>query len=472
MELLFESRLDIRGVEGHLTWVYGRPEIVPEPVLVPDTFADGAGASIYGTVLRDGGRLRMWYQAWPRDWVGYDVHHVGYAESEDGFAWHKPTLGLVECGPVPNHLCDLGFHSPSVFIDPEAAAGSRYRATGFVRPGRIGANPSAGEQGYYSAHSADGIHWTLDGASPTWPGGDVINSIYHPLQRRAVVSLKHTPRVGGMQRRSVWQAERCDGIWSLATMAMLPDGYDDVCAQARGFASGDYYGMAMMPAGSATVGFLWHFRHRLPRTPGRETGVFGVVDVGLAYQASPGDRWVQPHGREDWLTHDTVPWTAGGIYTSSSPLDVGEEEWLYLCGTSRPHGWYLSETWQRQDRRVQQLAGEGLARIGLARWRRDRLFGYKAEPEGVLELDLGTSDQPRGLYLNIEAGARGSVRVALLDQDGYSLDEAVALTGDQVRGHVRWRGTPWLPATPGGSLTARVYLDDATVYAFGVSSAG
>ncbi len=106
-----------------------------------DTLADGAGATIYGTVLRDAGIYRMWYQAWPKDWKGEDVALVGYAESDDGVAWRKRTLGICPYGGAVSHLTNLGFHSPAVFVDPEAPASARYRATGYAHPRYAGAPP-------------------------------------------------------------------------------------------------------------------------------------------------------------------------------------------------------------------------------------------------------------------------------------------------------------------------------------------
>lgn len=48
MELLFESRTNLINFSGHLNFIQRQPELHPEPVLKPDTFADGAGVSIYG----------------------------------------------------------------------------------------------------------------------------------------------------------------------------------------------------------------------------------------------------------------------------------------------------------------------------------------------------------------------------------------------------------------------------------------
>ena len=61
MELLFESRMNVLDCEGRIKFIQVKPVIHPEPVIRPDTAVDGSWVSIYGTVLRDGGRFRMWY---------------------------------------------------------------------------------------------------------------------------------------------------------------------------------------------------------------------------------------------------------------------------------------------------------------------------------------------------------------------------------------------------------------------------
>lgn len=57
MELLFESRTNISGLSGHFNMATHTPEILPEPLVRPDTFVDADGS--YGTVLYDGGVLCM-----------------------------------------------------------------------------------------------------------------------------------------------------------------------------------------------------------------------------------------------------------------------------------------------------------------------------------------------------------------------------------------------------------------------------
>jgi hypothetical protein len=470
VELLFEARLEIRSVEGKLYFLQVQPTFHPEPVLAPDphSLVDAGGTSCFGTVLRDGGKFRMWYQAWPRDWNGRNSPLVGYAESDDGIAWQRPTLGLVEYSNRPNNLCNLGFHSPAVFIDPDAPASHRYRATGGADAGTTPAGQLVTLRGYFTAHSADGLYWTLDAPAPRWLSSDVIMSIYHPQQRRGIVALKYTPRYLNFPRRSIWTAELRDGEWSEAHCALVPDEFDDVCALSRGFASGDYYGMGMMPAGSGTAGFIWQFRHTLPRTQGRQTGVFGTMDVSLAYQCSPGDRWLHLPGRQDFMSHRAFEWSRGGIYTASGTVEVGDEQRLYFCGAQESHGWYLDDQWRIDEKWKQQMIEGGMDRIGFAHWPKDRLFGFRADPEGILELNLGEVHGPCELLLNYKTEPGGSVRVELPDCAGYGLADATPLAGDQVAAVIAWGGKTRISPQPGKPLLARLHLERAEVYAYEV----
>ena len=332
MELLFESRLDVKWKSGKVNVVQGRAEIDPEPVLVGDSPVDGASVSIYGSVLRDGGRFRMWYQAYPKDWDrGSNSAWVCYAESDNGLDWKKPALGIVDYGGGPSNLCNLGVHSPSVFIDPEAPPSHRYRATGCVDPGKPGNHAGLEKSGYYTFHSADGLHWEADDSAPTWDSVDVITSVYHPWQQRGIVAMKFNPMVRGFMRRVIYNAELRDGRWSPAHPALIPDEFDDVCAIARGYSTGDYYGMGMLPAGSGTAGMIWQFRHRLPRAP-LASGQFGNVDISLAYQSGPRACWEHQSGRSDFISSASQHWTRGGNYSASCPVEVGDEHWLYNTG--------------------------------------------------------------------------------------------------------------------------------------------
>ena len=454
MELLFESRAEITGRTGKIHFFQRQPTIHPEPVLGPDSFVDGAGVMCYGTVLRDKGIFRMWYSAWPRDWEnGANSGLVGYAESDDGLAWRKPKLGLVDYKGKgkDNNLIDIFGHSFTVFIDPDAPASWRYRATMSIRR-------KAG-YGYYTAHSANGLNWEYDQLKPQWRSVDVITSAYHPDQRRAIVALKFAPKINGRRRRAVWNAELRDGRWSKAQAALSPDDTANADAVSRGYRIGDYYGMGMMPAGSGTVGFLWQLRS--------SNGMHGVNDVTLVYQAGRGERWEHVPGRPDFINHADPPFGKGTIYTSSCPVTVGDEQWLYFTAYTRTHGWYLHKDKKIADERMQTVIDEGLSRIGVARWPKWRLFGFRSDLRGSLTLKLAGIEKPCRLLLNYECEPGGSIRISLGDVPGRTAEASIPLTGSGFDAAATWRdGDLLAPRPKGQSIEATLHLDRASVYAY------
>jgi len=89
---------------------------------------DALGVQFYGSVLREGGKFRMWYVAFDDDTANKIASarwHAAYAESADGLSWTKPSLGLVEFrGSRDNNLiltdpAPLGFVNLKVLADPD-----------------------------------------------------------------------------------------------------------------------------------------------------------------------------------------------------------------------------------------------------------------------------------------------------------------------------------------------------------------
>lgn len=226
--------------------------------------------------------------------------------------------------------------------------------------------------------------------------------------------------------------------------------------------------MGMMPAGSSTIGFVWQFRHNLPRTQGNGCGVFGIVDVSLAYQIAPGDRWLHVPGRPDFLSHEDTPWGQGGIYTASCPVDVGDEQRLYFCSETESHGWYVDDRWQINEPLKQSLIDRGLGRIGFARWPKDRLFSLQADPEGIVTLHIGTVKQPSELVLNARAQTGGSIRAEIPGRSGYGIAASIPITGDHLAIPVAWNAGTSLPVDAAQPLAINLHLDRAEIFAYGI----
>ena len=468
MQVLFESRPDIFRMLGKVRAVQGKPKLDADPVVAGSNFIDKSGCSIWGSVIHDGGRFRMWYQCWPQDWDGSNGHLVAYAESDNGIDWRKPELGLVEYGQAgkAHNLTNLGLHSPSVFIDPSAPPSHRYRAAGCGQSKIKGVNPAVKGNGYYTAHSADGLSWTIDTEMPVIKGSDTIKSIYHPGRGKAIIAFKRPTHLAGAVRRSIWTTDFVEGRPANEVMALIPDDFDDVVAHTRACVSGDYYAMGMLPAGEATIGFVEHFRHQLPRTDRVHTGVYGVCDVGLAYQHAEGYRWLHPSGRRDFLTHDVYDWCKGGYYLSSGPVTVGDEQWLYLTGMRETHAWYVDSSWKRDEKLLQSLIDRGLMSIGRLRWPKWRLFGIEGDAHGEVVLQLKPTTKPTAIRLNYEARQGGSVKVEIMNTAGHLEADCQPLTGSSFDAPVHWGTKTHIPPTNGEALWVRILLDQATVWAF------
>jgi len=162
----------------------------------PEGSPDEGHAILYGTVLKMGGKFRMWYlgmfevemeagQA-PGWW-----RPMCYAESDDGVTWEKPELGLVEFkGNTKNNICLIESEVPSLakvndFLsilhepdDPDPKR--RFKCVYIAHPpfkdvrgGRSGIGPDERRWGaFIAATSPDGLSWEVVGDRPMNAGNE------------------------------------------------------------------------------------------------------------------------------------------------------------------------------------------------------------------------------------------------------------------------------------------------------------
>jgi len=480
MELTFESRIELTRIEGRIRTIQQMPELSPEPVLLPDGNADGNRVQV-GTVLKDGGRYRMWYLAFPDTGEAKAKYLVAHAESDDGLTWRRTPLDLVAGVPFANNYIDMGIKS--VFIDPHAPASHRYRGVGYLRYLRqtwagSGVDPKGTGSSFYTAHSPDGLHWEVDSPTARWFSGDTVQCAYHPGRNCGLATVKFVRRANGISRRAIWLAECRDGQWGAAVCALMPDTADDAAALARGFVSTDYYELALLPAAQSTVGFLNNFRHLPPLSQSPANyAIFGTSDISLVFQAHPGDQWLHVPSRQSFVSCGDAAWNAGWTGPSTMPVEIGDHHVLYLTGAELSHAWDMDVDWSMNEKwaAVREEAGPRSV-IGLARWPKWRLFGLQAEPEGWLDLELGPVAEPSELLLNYRTRPGGSVRVQLYNRaargdlgeiPGRSAEtDVVPLQGDSLGEVVRWQTGSVIEPQPGRCLAARIALDNAAVYAW------
>jgi len=146
------------------------------PVLRSDSDEgpEGCGPVLYGTVLKEKGKLRMWYVAEPRpdpripnDPVSAGYYRpTAYAESRDGIHWTRPDLGLVDFrGSRHNNLVSFApanepYARPYDFVavlrDPEDPNPDRLYKMAYITR-----DFPRQEVVTVTAVSPDGYRWTL-----------------------------------------------------------------------------------------------------------------------------------------------------------------------------------------------------------------------------------------------------------------------------------------------------------------------
>jgi hypothetical protein len=129
-----------------------------QPMLVSERSYEDRSMG-YVNVVREGDRWRLWYESIDQTYKTDADIYLCYAESSDGVRWERPDLGLVEHeGNRKNNILITpatgGGHGHYVFIDPQAAAGERYKlliarwaeGLGWIVFGGV---------------SPDGLNWTI-----------------------------------------------------------------------------------------------------------------------------------------------------------------------------------------------------------------------------------------------------------------------------------------------------------------------
>jgi hypothetical protein len=428
--------LDARVVEASEGVTRQFPPAVKHPanpVLVRDRPWEGAsaitGPYVYGTVLREQGRFRLWYQIL---WQG---NHVAYAESEDGLNWVKPSLGLIALeGNRDNNLVVSAkdrlatggdCHNPSVIrrvgVDDPAARYALYGYDGASGGPRV-------------AFSPDGLRWTYAPASdspPLFSSSDVVSFFYDVYGQRYAATWKTRHRRG----RAVGVAFSPDGRrwhkpWDGPVFAA-----DDLDPDAT-----QIYGMPVFPYQGLYLGLPWVYHARyipygeysVERLHEAQADSPRTIDVQIAWSWDLVN-WTRPWPRRPWLACGPEgSWDRGAIVTARAPVLVGDELWFYYGGCNGRH----------DDKRVQ-------AAIGLATLRLDGFCALAAgEDEGWIISRREPMRRPEVL-VNARIAPGGLLAAELLDGrnrvlPGFSRQECRPLEGDSVRHLVRWK-TQQLP---------------------------
>ena len=433
------------------------------------------GNLAHATVRRDGGKYRMWYLSLCGKGI-YD-QFLCYAESEDGFEWTRPELGLFEFqGSARNNICRGGPRGArgSTFIDPSAPPAERYKRIGhcpqwYHEGKQISAEEGLrrwrelGEAGYsrdevrqkvrlVGTHRAvvspDGIHWT-DLEDPLFEMFcDTHTICFYDGDRGKYVGYFRTHANG---RKAIGRAETDDfRRWPKPETIVVPDLEDGP--------SHSLYTNAYSRYPGADIHVMF---------PAVFDQLNDKVDVYLAVSRD-GINWLRA-GRTPVLASRAT----GGAYMGTELLVLDD------CRMAVPY-WgerkiRHNEVYYLDRSKRSSIAWKG-SRIAWATWPRDRIGGLRAEDCGCFSM-IGSLAEGGALRINYATERGGWIRAALYKDlpyppekteplEGYGFEDCDALTGDEFEREVSWQGSADLSSFAGKKLTVRFEMMRATLYAW------
>lgn len=451
------------------------------PVMVADRPWE-IGVQLYGSVLHDGQRFRMWYQPTPPKAQVGNPYDVGYAESLDGVHWEKPELRLVEAsGSYQNNLVPLRGHSPSV-IDLGAAAPPERRFLGVT----IGSAAKLGipevlkheqtktHHGYWLYYSADGLDWKIY-PPPTCAilsgMADTCCFVADPYRGRVLGSLKLEPRIGLYDRRSVAiTTARMKDVhsWEPCRLMLFPDELDDRMARERGCRLLEFYGMGMLVQRDVVIGFPEAFWVEGALHPFQDSGIrigyHGKGEIQMAYSYD-GYAWQRPSGRQAFIPLGKAgEWDDGFLTLRGTVVEAGDDVFVYYSGNRGGHA--VAEETSR-------------CKIGLAKIKRDRFASIVADSEGMVEVYHG-APAGRGIVLNARTASDGVIRVEVREPVegrprtpskpivGFTASDCRPISGDGVRLPINWSNKGWGDLAGNRPIALRFVLKNAEIFGYEV----
>ena len=449
--------------------------------------------------------VHAWQAAGQNHMLYNSVGGLCYARSQDGYAWVRPDLGLIEHnGSTKNNLVTdiAGDCFKCVFEDPLAPPEERFKGMGSelawydpdtgqllgLDEDRIRGLAPEAERRWTAANiegtdyegppialrgwvigwaSPDRIHWKrVEGrvADFTMDGGLAAGYDPHTKSYFGYVRVHHerpTEPVGigtgapevGIERRAIGFTRAKDfRSWSPPRLVLYPDAQD---ATDISFYGSSYF---PYPGRSDLHCQLVHVYHQITD---RMDSQLAVSREGL-FWTRPERRAIIPVGQTGSADDSMVYSWGGGM------IELPDGYWGHLYGgTSRLHNAPKGTNWKGGP--------EMPSEIRWARWKSHRLCGVEAEAEG--RFTIPRTDRAKDeLRLNFRCEPGGWVKVELitatdppLDQKsvipGFSFDECDVLRGNSVDHAVTWQGKSDL-STAGDAMAIRIEMFQAKVFAY------
>lgn len=419
----------------------------PEPVLPNDRPWEGWGPYVYGTVMWDQGKLRMWYQCIVDDRPART--RICYAESTDGIHWTKPDIGLYEHkGSRANNIIDENrIGTPSVIRvrEPESPD-SAWAVFSY-----------GGEAGPHVAFGPDGIHWRIAEKpehQKLFKTSDVLNFFWDPYERRYVATWKTHNR----HHRAVGLALSENGIEWRKPIDGAVFGADDLDPDAT-----QVYGMPVFPYQGCYIGLPWIYHSRYMKF-----GTYSPKGMYEAQEGSPCTVDVQMAWSWDLTSWNRTPerrpfislshpdqLDSAQLYTARAPVVVGDKLYFYYGGFNTLHDYNDNPR----------------GAIFLATLRLDGWCSFTAGDEDGWTLSRRELFRTPKVTINARTQHDGYVAAEIVDRNnnvvpGFSRRECNAFRGDSVSHELTWKTVAFPQEWIKPDKKIRFILRNAELYSY------
>jgi len=432
------------GVEIRVFRAHYAPEQV---VITSDRPWESHSINAYSTWFEDAGKFRLYYEPYTDLVKGDFSARMAYAESDDGYNWTKPKLGLVPFGGSTNNNLILaaennfgrGPHGGHVFIDASAPADERYKLV-HCAPHEEGGHFVSG------AVSGDGIAWNaLEKMVLRW-WADTQTVIIWDGTRGHYKGYFRGWETGTLPgaRRTVDHAVTKDFYnWPRPQQCLTTDANDPPGT--------DIYTNSFTPWPDALDAYLM-FPCFYPRTSDTMETHFAV--------SRDGRIWYRPV-REPYLGAGQPDMDHyGGMVLGQGIISAEKGVWAMLASprvTTHNQCFYDKDMPQHKS-------------LSYVTIREDGFMAVEAEAEGefwTVPLEL----EGDRLQVNAWAHFGGKVLVEVCDEngkpiEGYSLGEVVPLSGDCLFEQASFQGRSDLAELRGRPVRLHFKLTRARLYSF------
>jgi hypothetical protein len=417
------------------------PKFAGNPVLWPTESWEPPKAVLYGSVIRDGAKFKMWYLSGTG---------VGYAESDDGIQWSKPCFDLTLVGEERSNILFIrksstegpdafpyfhelfGVHRDDREPDPTRRFKMGFLDIDWKYDGPDGLPWRKNQRrGLGVASSPDGIHWKL---IDSWATSAIVDGATHwmfdPARGDYVLygrTLKARPEVVAAWQTNEWFKQWFSGraVARVESPDFLkwdftkPDTAPVVMtADLQDKPGTEIYSMKVFPYQGIYIGLVQVF-HATPQD--------STLDVQLAVSRDT-IHFARVGDRSPFLALGPIGgWDRFNLsLANNDPIVTGDELRFYYSGRLYRHSPYAGP-----DKGLEKSG------IGFATIKRDRFVALEASFDGGEIVTKPVKLKGTTLHLNAKSDF-GEIVVELLDANHKPLAKSKPIQRDGLDIPVHW----------------------------------